>query len=149
MSKTLHKIKRVQPIIRVKQARVDAEAVILNQLRAEKVAVVAEMRANQRKYIEGIDRLNVERTSLSREMLAPLEDGLDFIKAKWFKLNREVQLLEHREKVQLSNLLAAQTELKAIEKLEDNYKGQHASEMKKAEQKDLDEVAIRRYNNPM
>jgi flagellar export protein FliJ len=148
MSKPLNKIKRVQPVIKVRQAKVEVEAATLTLIRSEKIAVVAEMRENQRKYIEGIDQLNTQRASLTRELLAPLEDGLDYIKAKWFKLHRQVQDLEHKEKVQLANLLAAQRDLKAIEKLEENYKGQFATEMRKNEQKSIDEVAIRRYNNP-
>jgi flagellar export protein FliJ len=147
MAKPQQKIKRVQPVIRVKQAKVEAEAANLNLIRSEKIAVVAEMRENQRKYIDGIDQLNAQRASLNRELLAPLEDGLDYIKAKWFKLHRQVQDLEHQEKVQLSKLLAAQRDLKAIEKLEENYKDQFATEIRKNEQKAIDETAIRRYNN--
>ncbi len=147
MSKPLQKIKRVQPVIKVKVAKVEAEAAILNVIRSEKIAVVAEMRENQKRYVDGIDQLNTQRTSLNRELLAPLEDSLDYIKAKWFKLHRQVQDLEHKEKVQLTNLLAAQRDLKAIEKLEENYKGQFATELRKSEQKSIDEVAIRRYNS--
>jgi len=147
MSKPLRKIKRVQPVIKVKIAKVEAEAAILNLIRSEKIAVVAEMRENQKKYIEGIDKLNTQRTSLTRDLLAPLEDGLDYIKAKWFKLHRQVQDLEHKESVQLANLLSAQRDLKAVEKLQDNYKDQFAAELRKSEQKTLDEVAIRRFNS--
>lgn len=147
MSKPLRKIKRVQPVIKVKIAKVEAEAAILNLIRSEKIAVVAEMRENQKKYIEGIDKLNTQRTSLTRDLLAPLEDGLDYIKAKWFKLHRQVQDLEHKENVQLANLLSAQRDLKAVEKLQDNYKDQFAAELRKSEQKTLDEVAIRRFNS--
>lgn len=147
MSKPLRKIKRVQPVIKVKIAKVEAEAAVLNLIRSEKIAVVAEMKENQRKYVEGIDQLNTQRTSLNRELLGPLEDGLDYIKAKWFKLHRQVQDLEHKEKVQLANLLSAQRDLKAIEKLEENYKDQFATELRKSEQKSIDEVAIRRYNS--
>ena len=147
MSQPRQKIKRIQPVLKVKQSILDKEAALLNQIRTQKIAVVAEMRTNQKKYIEGIDRLNVERASLTREMLSPLEDGLDYIKAKWFKLHKQVQDLEHKEKVQLANLLAAQRELKAVQKLEGNYKDQFATEIRKAEQKSIDEVAIRRFNS--
>jgi len=147
MSQPLKKMKRVQPVIKVRSAQVDSEAAILTVIRTRKQAVVAEMKTNQRQYMEGIDRLNQERASMNREMLAPLEDSLDFIKSKWFMLYREVQELEHREQVQLTKVLAAQRDLKAVERLQENYKKQFATDLKKTEQKNLDEVGIRRYNN--
>lgn len=147
MSQSLKKMKRVQPVIKVRSAQVDNEAAILNEIRTRKQAVVAEMKSNQRQYMEGIDRLNQERASMNREMLVPLEDSLDFIKSKWFMLYREVQELEHREQVQLTKVLAAQRDLKAVERLQENYKKQFATDLKKTEQKNLDEVGIRRYNN--
>jgi len=146
MSESRRKIARIQPVIMVRKAKVDQESAMLSRIRLEKRAAVADMKESQRIYMEGIERLNNERTSMSREMLAPLESSLDFIKNRWYSLYRRVQDIEAREKAQSVQLDMAQRELMAVEKLSENYTEEFKIEMRRGEQKNLDEIALRRFS---
>ena len=74
------KIKRVQPIIKMKKAKVDEEAAVLTAIRHEKVEVVKAMKENQKRYMEGVEELNRIRVSKTRQNLDTLESSLDFVK---------------------------------------------------------------------
>ncbi len=147
MQQILRKIKRVEPVINTKQSRVNLEATVLNEIKSEKVEIVQAMKAFQRKYMEGVEKLNSERESSSRNMLGSLESSLDYVKGKWYKLYRDVQEIERKERAQMSILLDAQLELKSVEKLRGKYEETLRQEIKISDQKVQDENAIRRFSN--
>jgi flagellar export protein FliJ len=89
--------------------------------------------------------LNHVRGSRGRANLDTLEAGLDGVKAQWYRLYRDVQEAERKEKAQIAQLLAAERELKSIEKLLNRYEAEHKQQLGKAEQAMLDDVALRRF----
>lgn len=145
MSDSHRRMKRIEPLVRVKEAQVNQEAVMLAHIRQEKADVVAALKESQRVYMDGVERLNRERVSVARDMLLTLEMSLDHVKQRWHDQFRQVQELERREEAQLAQLVLAQQSLKSFERLQDKYRKDFQTEMSKSEQKNLDEVALRRF----
>jgi flagellar biosynthesis chaperone FliJ len=146
MQQAFKKIQRVQPIIKLKQSKVDEESVALAQRRAEKVEIVKQMKENQRRYMDGVEELNTLRTSRARSNLDTMEQALDYVKDQWWKLYKKAQEAERREAEQLAALLAAERELQAVMKLSARYEVEYQTEVKHAERKQLDEFAIRNFD---
>ncbi len=142
----LKKIKRVGPLIKMKKEKVDSEAAILHQIRLEKQKIVHEMRENQKKYMRGVEDLNKTRSSKNRENLETFELGLDFVKEEWYRLYKQVQVVEGKEQRQVLSLLEAEKDLKAVERLREKYEVEYKKELAKVEQKQLDEISIRQFN---
>lgn len=145
MQDAFRKIKKVQPLVRFKKKRVDEEAMVLQAIRQEKIRVVATMKENQKRYMQGIEDLNKIRGSRSRDNLETMEQALDHVKAEWFKLFKKVQEIEGKETAQVSHVLTAERELKSVEKLQEKYEIEFKQLNAKHEQKQLDELAIRRF----
>ena len=145
MSDSLRKIKKVHPVIHARQAKVDRETAVLNAIKAEKQVIVASMRAAQQKYMSGVGQLNTLRNATHRGAQEGLESGLDFVKDEWYRLFSAVQEAERKEKEQISVLLEAERDLKATEKLKERYETEHARDQAKADQKRMDEGALRKY----
>lgn len=146
MQQQFRKIKRVQPIIKLKKAKVDEEAAILTRIRHEKVQIVAEMKESQRKYMAGVEELNKVRASAVRMNLETLEHSLDHVKEHIYKLFKEAQKIERKEKEQIEQLLVAERELKSVEKLRERYETEFHKELKKNDQKLQDDVAMRKFS---
>jgi flagellar export protein FliJ len=145
MQQNFRKMKRVQPILKLRKSKVDEETAMLLAIRAEKQKVVKEMRESQQKYMKGVEDLNRVRSSQDRANLATLEAALDAVKVHWYTLFKRVQEVENKEKMQVNQLIAAEKDLKSIENLEDKYEKAFQKDMAKAEQKSLDELAVRRH----
>ncbi len=140
------KIKRVQPIIKMKKGKVDQEASVLMTIRNEKIAIVKQMKENQKRYMEGVEELNRIRVSKARENLDTIESALDYVKQQWYKLYKDVQTVEGKERQQIMHLLTAERELKSVEKLEEKYEIEMKKELGRMDQKIMDETALRRYS---
>ncbi len=140
------KIKRVQPIIKMKKSKVDEEASVLIAIRSEKVEIVKQMKENQKRYMEGVEELNRIRVSKARQNLDTLESALDYVKQQWYKLYKDVQTVEGKERQQIMYLLTAERELKSVEKLEEKYVTEMKKELGRMDQKQMDETALRRYS---
>jgi flagellar export protein FliJ len=145
MQQLFRKIKRVEPIIRMKRQKVDEEAAVLAAIRQQKMQIVASMKESQRRYMDGYQELNNLRSSEDRKNLATLEGALDSVKSQWEKLRLEVERVELKEKAQITHLLTAERDLRAVEKLKERYAGQINESTRRQEQKDMDEHALRRY----
>lgn len=145
MQQLFRKIKRVEPIIRMKRQKVDEEAAILAAIRQEKLQIVASMKDSQRRYMDGYQELNRLRSSQDRKNLATLESALDSVKGQWEKLRLEVERVELKEKAQITHLLTAERDLRAVEKLKERYAGQINESTRRQEQRVMDEHALRRY----
>jgi flagellar export protein FliJ len=139
------KIKRVQPLIKMKKSKVDEEAAVLIAIRNEKIEVVKQMKDNQKRYMEGVEQLNRIRVSKVRENLEMLESSLDYVKQQWYKLYKQVQTIEGKERQQIMHLLTAERELKSVEKLEEKYKVEMQKELGRMDQKLMDDAALRRF----
>ena len=142
---SMRKIKRVQPIIKIKQTCVDTEAAMLARINKEQGEAVQALRDSQRQYMTGVDELNRIRTSSSRDNIETIENGLDHVKAKWYRLYKNVQDLENKERAQIARLNVAERELKAIERLRERYEMDFRKEISRSEQKMLDEIALRQF----
>lgn len=145
MRNLLMKVKRVDPIIDIKRKKLDQEVAALAAIRLEKQQIVASMKDSQRRYMEGFQNLNRIRSSSDRFNIATLESALDTVKAQWQKLRLEVERIEIREKAQISHLLTAERDLRAVETLKDRYQAEFNHAMRKQDQKLLDEHAILRH----
>ena len=135
----------MDPLIRARQSMLDHETTILIKIRNLKADILNDLNMAQRKYIDGVDKLNVVRQSSERENLNILESGLDYIKANWYSTLKKFREAEKREQAQLAVLLLAQKNLKSMEKLQERYQEEMQEWQLKTEQKMLDEKAIRSF----
>lgn len=147
MDRINKKIKRVKPLIRVREAHLASEAEVLGAIRHRKQAAMAALKENQRLYLEGLQTLNKERQTGSSGRLPTLESSLDFVKSRWFEALKELRRFEEQEKLQIVQVMIAQKDVKSLEKLEDRYRDQLATHVKRAEQRSLDEIATRRHSS--
>ena len=144
MKKLKQKIQRNQLLIKTRKAKLERESILLNEIRNEKLSALDQLSLYQKKYIEGVDVLNKERQSTDRSRLQPLESSLDHAKSQWYKCLSKVRELEEKEKVQLKEVVEAQSSLKAMEILAENDEKNLKVHFAKLEQKNLDEIATQR-----
>ena len=145
MQHNFRKMKRVQPLIKLRKSRVDEETAVLIQIREEKQKAVKDLRESQQKYMRGVEELNRVRASQDRTNLTTLEEALDAVKIHWYRLFKKVQEVETKEKVQVSQLIVAERDLKSVENLEEKYSEKFKKDLLKTEQKALDEFSVRRH----
>ncbi len=141
------KIKRVKPLIITKKNERDIEALKLKELHEEKQQTMQELKRYEHLYIAGIDKINQERQSTSRDQLKILEDGVDDYKSKWYHHLQKLREIEIQEKAQIAQLINAEKGLKSMEKLDEKYKENLEAIRKYREQKQLDETAIKFHRN--
>ena len=147
MANLKHKLKKMLPILKVKQFKVDEESRTLSEIKAQKEAAMTELQRYQKLYIEGIDQLNIERQSADRARLPVLENSIDYAKAKWYESLGILKDFEAKEHAQLNILVKAQQDLHIFEKLEEKYKNELIIIENQKEQKALDEHSIKAFNS--
>ena len=145
MQKHLKKIARLDPVVGIKQKRVDEEAIILANIRREKARMESELSAWQQRYLNGVGRLNTERESAGRGMLSALESAVDHARETLFVLFQKLKEVDSVEHSQVMQLSIVQRELSAVEKLQEAHKIRMRKEISRHEQKGLDEIALRRF----
>lgn len=146
MQKHLKKISRLDPVIGIKQKRVDDEAVILAGIRREKTKMESELFAWQERYLNGVGRLNTERESAARGMLSALESAVDHARETLFKLFQKLKEVDSIEHSQIMQLTIVQRELSAVEQLQEVHRIKFRKDLSRQEQKALDEVSLRRFS---
>lgn len=145
MKKLADKLRKQELVISVKKQRLTEEAKKLDQIRKEKILAVSELKKYQNEYLTGIDRLNEERQSSGRQMVAGLEDSIDFAKQCWYDCLAKVKKIEESEKIQIGEVLAARSTLKSIEYLKEKVENEIVDLRKVAEQKQTDEMAVLKH----
>ncbi len=140
------KLSKMRPLVKVRKIQLDRETIALEEIRREKRDKLLQLKRNQQEYIQGIDRLNIERQTSDPKMLTVLESSVDFAKQQWYSCIRDLRLIEEKEKAQLANMLTADRNLKSVEKLEEKYRFEYTTAELKREQKFFDEMAITRFN---
>ena len=140
-----HKIKKLKPVIKAKKYAVDEQSRILIDIQRRKQVAMTELQRYQKLYIEGIDKLNVERQSPDRSRLDVLENSIDYAKFKWYESLKIIKEFEAAEHKQISILNEYQKELHIFEKLEEKYQKQMQKEQAIKEQKQLDDFAIKSF----
>lgn len=141
------KIRRLEPVIEERQVRFDEESGKLTAVRQKKIETVSQMKQKQREYMDGVNRLNHERSSSNRAMLEALEGGLDTVKQQWMNLYQAVIECERLEAVQLEVMSKAHRDLEAIKHLQDKYKVEQVKDQARRDQKHQDEIALRKFSN--
>lgn len=136
------KIKKLQPLMKIRKMQLDQETMALNQIKLQREAAVQALHLSQKVYIEGVEKLNRERQSPERKMLDALERGVDFAKAQWYQRLKVLRTIEEDERRQLTQVLEAQKRMKMLETLDERYVDQYLNQLKTIEQKQLDEFAI-------
>ena len=59
---------------------------------------------------------------------------------------REVRRIEDRERAQIAQVLNAELNLKSVEKLSDKYEQEVIQQAQQQEQKNIDEIALRKFH---
>jgi hypothetical protein len=144
MTDTNRKLKRIRILEISRQSKLDKEAIELASIRTRRELKAAELKDSQTEYLSGVERLNKLRSSQVRENLQFMEENLDYLKAKWMRLFRELQEVEREEKQQLENLGVAHRDLKSVGSLVTKLDQQSRQELTRAEQKTQDERTIER-----
>jgi len=139
------KLKRVKPLIKARKAQLDEESRHLEEIRQRKRAIATSLNEYQVKYLEGVERLNKERASPNRQHALTLEASVDHVKTRWYQSLKALREMESHEKAQLEYVRMAHTNLRAVEILQERYSGELAAAADKNEQKQLDEIALRRF----
>jgi len=145
MQRVTKKIKRVKPLILVREAQLSNETGILNEIRSKKFEAMSALRENQRLYLDGLAVLNTERNSGRSGRLLTLESSLDVAKDRWFEALRKFRRLEEEEKVQVVQVMAAHRNVNALENLKERYIEQQLRASNAEEQKQLDSIGIQNH----
>ncbi len=136
------KIKKLQPLMKIRKMQLDQETMLLGQIKQQREAAIQALHLSQKVYIEGVEKLNRERQSPERKMLHALEQGVDFAKSQWYQRLKVLRTIEEDERRQLTQVLEAQKRMKMLETLDERYVDQYLNQLKTIEQKQLDEFAI-------
>lgn len=145
MRQYLKKIERLDPVIGIKQKRVDDESRFLGEIRREKARMESDLVSWQQRYLDGVTRLNAIRESGNRSMLAALEAAVDHARETLFSLFQKLKEVDGIEQAQMNQVNMVQRELSAVERLQEVHKERLQKEMGRKEQKGLDEIALRRF----
>lgn len=145
MSELKIRKKRMKPLLKIRKIQLDQEALALMQIQQVKRQKMDELMENQRKYLDGVEKLNQHRQTLQQGMLLTVEESVDHIRNKWHLTLHQLREIEQREKAQMANVLVARKNLQAIEKLEERYGVGIAQEERRLEQQALDETASRLF----
>lgn len=138
---SLKRKRKLEPVVKIKQADVDRELMVLQELLAEVTEAERSMEHFQSLYREGSARVNELRLSGDRSMLVSVEMGVDLAKSNWassFKVLKESRL---KADAQRMLVLELRKELKAVEFLVGKYENDFLRERSQADQNQLDEFS--------
>jgi flagellar biosynthesis chaperone FliJ len=142
MANPKQKMKKIQPLIKIRKLQLDQETALLNQIQLKREEAAQALIQSQQTYIEGVEKLNQERQSSERKMLSALEHGVDYAKAQWYQRLMALRAVEEEERLQFRQVAEAQKRMKMLEHLDKRYLEQHIKQMNIQEQKQTDEFAI-------
>ena len=145
MSTSHKKFKKLESVVKIKNFENDKCIFALQAAQKNKMAAENKLHKTQADYVAGVDRLNIERASLERNKLEILERALDFLKSEWVKSFQNFKEMERVEKECLRVVNVNRVEIKQIGKISGKYFSTFQGELAKNDQKNLDEVAIRRF----
>ncbi len=136
------KMKRIQPLIKIRKIHLDQETALLNQIQLKREEAAQALMLSQQTYIEGVEKLNQERQSSERKLVSALEQGVDFAKAQWYQRLMALRAVEEEERLQSRQVAEAHKRMKMLEHLDERYLEQYLKQLNIQEQKQLDEFAI-------
>ncbi len=142
MPNSQQKMKRIQPLIKIRKIQLDQETALLNQIQLKREEAAQALMQSQQTYIEGVEKLNQERQSSERKLVSALEQGVDFAKAQWYQRLMALRAVEEEERLQSRQVAEAQKRMKMLEHLDERYLEQYLKQLNIQEQKQLDEFAI-------
>jgi flagellar biosynthesis chaperone FliJ len=142
MANPQQKMKKIQPLIKIRKLQLDQETAVLSQIQLKREEAAQALMQSQQTYIQGVEKLNQERQSSDRKMLSALEQGVDFAKAQWYQRLMALRAVEEEERLQFRQVAEAQKRMKMLEHLDERYLEQHIKQLNIQEQKQIDEFAI-------
>ena len=145
MSQAKDKLRRVKPLLRAREAQLNSEAQKLQSLRTMKQQALDDLKRSQSDYIHTVEKINSQRQSNERSMLLTLENSVDTVKARFYLSLKRVRELEHKERQQMGAVVEAERNLQSAEKLQGRYQEVVKRDENIFEQKQMDEIAIRRF----
>lgn len=146
MQEAKRKLKKVKPLVKMRQMEMEKASLKLIEIREEKKIVVQKMRESQQSYMIGVEKLNQMRTGSDFSILSTMESGLDYLRSVWIDLFKEIKIIESKENAQLHQLTIAQNDLLAAEKLEEKYYLNFQKVRANKQQLMDDEMSVQRYS---
>jgi flagellar biosynthesis chaperone FliJ len=139
------RLKLAKKLVRVRQQQLDQEVAALADVRRRKEEAKGEMQKAWAQYMSGVDKINRLRTSGQGALLDAIEKGLDLVKQRWVDWLGKVKLLDQNEQAQMQRVQQMRLEVNKTERLEERSQVVVNEIERKAEQKILDEFAVRRF----
>lgn len=143
MKNLADKIKKLDPIVKTKELRLQEESSKLESIRDKRHGIFTKLRETERKYIEGVELVNSQKT-LDIASTEAFSQSLDYVKSNWHKTVTELKNVELEERHQIRAVLEAQKELRSTEILQEKYQADLDSFINKKEQKIIDELSQRK-----
>jgi len=143
----LKKMRKIEPIVKVRKHNLDSEMLVLESLRRAKVEAVTKMRESQKNYMNSVDQLNQLRSRGLNQEANILELGIDKVRNRWASFLSEAKLLERQEKMQLKIVMELEVQLKGVENLRDKFEEKFNQELSKLDQVQLDEYSQNKMVN--
>lgn len=143
----LKKMRKIEPIVKVRKHNLDSEMLVLESLRRAKVEAVTKMRESQKNYMNSVDQLNQLRSRGLNQEANILELGIDKVRNRWASFLSEAKLLERQEKMQLKIVMELEVQLKGVENLRDKFEEKFNQELSKLDQVQLDEYSQNKMAN--
>jgi flagellar biosynthesis chaperone FliJ len=140
----LKKMRKIEPIVKVRQHSLDSEILNLEKLRAAKLQAVTKMRESQRSYMSSVDQLNQLRSQGLNQEANVFELGIDKLRNRWASLLSEAKQLERQEKMQLKIVMDLEIQLRSVENLRDRFEERFHNELSKLDQSQMDEYSQNR-----
>lgn len=142
MNELNDKIKKIESIIKIRRLSYLQELQELTKIRAEKSIRFQEMKTSQQKYHQGVEELNLIKSTPNRSNLENIENSVDFLKHNWFQHYKKFKATEKRESDQIQRFLEAEKSIKSLEKISENFRLSLQNEIAKIEQKTSDDYSI-------
>jgi hypothetical protein len=138
------RIKKIELIIKTRDALLDQEMGTLIRLKEEKNLALQNLNIKQNLYLKGLENLNIERTKPTRNILDLHEQNLDNLKNDWLRLHRESQNLEKKIRAQTNYVLQIKKYLEGVGKIKARYELDLLAVLDKKEQEFIDELSQRK-----
>lgn len=122
MKKLQNRVERLDPLLKMKQAAVEQEAIKLTDLQHKRLGLQTKLEGLQQNYLNGVDKINTAKIANDRMLMGHLEKGNDYYKSCWALTLHEIKDMEKRILAQTSLLKDARAQCRAVEMLQEKYK---------------------------
>ena len=149
MNKNLQKINRsirkIRKVLMLRKNQVNIEAYLLRKLQQEKSELSQQLEVRKSQYLSCVEDINKTRSSTDRNSIDIYESSLDHVKDSWIETLRSIERMQLKIDSQKMQLIIARRAEKKMEKLLEGYSRDVKVMSAQEEQKELDEVSIKRF----